>query len=145
MSEKMHAGHCECGSVSYQIAGPLRDVVNCHCKQCQRTHGNFSAYTAAKLQDLVFVNEEGLKWYSLSSKSKRGFCQECGGSLFWQANGKDYICIDAGSLNAPTGLKSSAHIFVASAGDYYQIVGEQPNMPEGLEGECLQLDGDHRE
>ena len=139
MREKVYTGQCECGSVSYQVTGALRDVVNCHCKQCQRTHGNFAAYTAARLKSLVLTSQEGLKWYVLSDRSKRGFCQHCGASLFWQATDKDYICIDAGSLINATGLKAVAHIFVASKGDYYDLSDELPKISEGLEGQCLKL------
>jgi len=28
-------GGCFCGAVRYDVSGPLRDVVNCHCNMCQ--------------------------------------------------------------------------------------------------------------
>ena len=48
-------GRCLCGAVHYQIRGPLRPVVNCHCGQCLRTHGNVAAYTSAARADLVLT------------------------------------------------------------------------------------------
>ena len=145
MSNELHDGHCECGAVSYQVSGSLRDVVNCHCKQCQRTHGNYAAYTAAKSKDLVFLNQEGLRWYHFSDKTKRGFCQQCGASLFWHASDQDFICIDTGTLNSPTGLSNAGHIFVSSAGDYYQISDELPKMSLGMEGKGLKFGWHDRE
>jgi len=139
MIDHLYHGRCECGAVCYQVSGTLRHVVNCHCKQCQRTHGNFSAYTAAKKKDFMFLNQEGLKWYHFSKKAKRGFCQRCGASLFWQTTGQDYICIDAGTLDAPTQLNTVGHIFAASAGDYYQILDDLPKMPEGLKSKGTQF------
>ena len=35
------AGGCECGAVRYEVRGPLREVIDCHCGQCRRTHGHF--------------------------------------------------------------------------------------------------------
>lgn len=50
----------------------------------------------------------------------------CGSNLFWEALGRDYISILAGSLNLPTGLVAIEHIFTAEAGDYYTIVDGLP-------------------
>ena len=33
-------GGCLCGAVRYQVHGPLRDVLICHCVECRRWHGN---------------------------------------------------------------------------------------------------------
>ncbi len=30
-------GGCLCGAVRYEVRGPLRPVVYCHCAQCRRT------------------------------------------------------------------------------------------------------------
>ena len=119
--EPKHRGGCECGAVRYQIKGILRDVVNCHCKQCQRTHGNFAAFTSVKTEHITFIQNHGLKWYISSNHARRGFCHECGSSLFWEPLNKDYMCIAEGTLDAPTGLITTRHIFVADAGDFYHL------------------------
>jgi len=33
-------GGCLCQAVRYEIHGPLRDVIACHCTQCRRTSGH---------------------------------------------------------------------------------------------------------
>jgi hypothetical protein len=114
-------GRCECGAVRFSIAGSRREVVNCHCGQCRRFHGHFGAYTDCALQDLAFAEQRGLRWYQSSAKARRGFCGECGSSLFWQRIGAEKISIAAGCLDKPTGLKTVAHIFTAHRGDYYEI------------------------
>ena len=43
-------GGCLCGAVRYRVAGPLRDVVACHCAQCRRSSGHFAAATAARYE-----------------------------------------------------------------------------------------------
>lgn len=122
-------GGCECGAVRYEARGPLRDVINCHCGQCRRIHGHFAAYAAVARADLVIVEERGLKWYRSSDDARRGFCGECGGSLFWDAPARDYVAIAAGTLTTPTGLKTAGHIFVADKSDYYEIADGLPRWP----------------
>ncbi len=33
-------GRCLCGAVAYEVRGPLRDVLICHCEECRRWHGH---------------------------------------------------------------------------------------------------------
>ena len=124
-------GGCLCGAVRYQIHGPLRDVVNCHCGQCRRTHGNVAAYTSAARADLVLTEDRGLKWYASSKAARRGFCGDCGASLFWGPAGEARVALAAGGIDAPSGLKTIRHVFTAHKGDYYEIAGGLEASPEG--------------
>ncbi len=114
-------GSCLCGAVRFEVVGSLRDVVECHCAMCRKTHGHIGAYTATPKGGLRIVEARGLKWYRSSEQARRGFCGECGGTLFFEPLTKDYMAIAAGTLDAPTGLKTVVQIHVNSAGDYYQI------------------------
>jgi len=124
------SGGCLCGVVRYQVTGPLRDVVSCHCSQCRRTSGHFVAATAARNADLVLLEDEGLQWYRSSNNTQRGFCNRCGSSLFWKPAEGGHISIMAGTLDGATGLATVAHICVESAGDYYRI-GDGASQVEG--------------
>ena len=123
-------GGCLCGAVRYEVSGPLRDVVNCHCGRCRRTHGHVAAYTATDPEHLTLVEDRGLAWYRADERD-RGFCRECGASLFWRAAGRGSVSIAAGTLDAPTGLRTIAHIFVADQGDYYRIEDDLERFPAG--------------
>ena len=81
--EPRATGGCLCGAIRYAVRGPLRPVVNCHCGQCLRWHGNFGAYSAADWDDVTVAGRRHLKWYDSSSFARRGFCRRCGSSLFW--------------------------------------------------------------
>ena len=115
------AGSCLCGAVRYEVIGTLRDVVECHCAMCRKTHGHIGAYTATPKDGLRITETRGLKWYRSSEEAQRGFCGECGGTLFFDPMKKDYMAIAAGTLDSPTGLKTVVQIHVNSAGDYYRI------------------------
>lgn len=117
-----HRGSCLCGLVAYEVDGPLRNVIGCHCNQCRKTTGHFLAATAASCADFRLVREEGLAWYRSSDTARRGFCRNCGSTLFWQGDGRDYIAIAAGSLDGDTGLRLEGHIFCADKGDYYELL-----------------------
>ena len=119
-------GGCLCGAVRYEAPRPLRDVVLCHCGMCRRTHGHVAAYTAVPKAALTLREARGLKWFASSDKARRGFCGECGASLFWEPSGRDYVAIAAGTLDAPTRLATTLQIHVAGAGDYYAI---DPTIP----------------
>jgi hypothetical protein len=103
------------------VTGTLRDVVLCHCMMCRKTHGHIGAYTATPKGSLRLTEARGLRWHPSSAHARRGFCSECGGSLFFDPVNKDYMAIAAGTLDSPTGLKTVVQIHVESAGDYYQI------------------------
>jgi hypothetical protein len=75
-----------------------------------------------KWQDIEMMASEGLRWYASSDVAKRGFCQYCGGNIFWQSlDNPDQVSIMAGSIDAPTGLKTLANIYTEDANDFHII------------------------
>ncbi len=126
--QKTYAGSCQCGAVAYEIEGPLRPVVGCHCRICAKTSGNFVTATQGYWRKLKLTCDEGLTWYRSSGAARRGFCRKCGGNLFFQRDGNERISIMAGSLDQPTGLRMAAHIHVGDASDYYEICDGLPNV-----------------
>jgi len=120
----MATGGCLCGAVRYEVRGPLREVLFCHCRECRRWHGHVSASTAAARAHLVIVVADGLRWIESpqsDARARRGFCAQCGSSLFWDAPGRDTVSIAAGTVDGDTGVRVAAHWFVSQAGDYYAI------------------------
>jgi hypothetical protein len=123
-AEAVASGRCLCGSVSYEVHGPLRDVLLCHCVECRRWSGHVFAATAARREDLVLLESAALRWAvspESESDARRGFCGECGSSLFWDAPARATISIAAGTLDEPTGLQVRGHVYVSQAGDYYEL------------------------
>ena len=126
MSEH-HEGGCLCGGVRYRVNCPLRDITTCHCGECRRTHGGAAPYTACPDDQLELVADVGLAWIeSLHSTTNavRGFCANCGSSLFWKAPDRDDTAIAAGSVDEPSGLHSVDHIWWDARADW--------EVPDGL-------------
>ena len=133
MSEALptRSGGCLCGAVRYEVRGPLRPVVMCHCGQCQRITGHVMAATAARHANFRMLSEGGLGWYDSSAKARRGFCRQCGSTLFWQGVDRDYVSIAAGSLDDSSGLRTFCHIFTADKAGYYEISDAAPQVRDG--------------
>lgn len=136
-AEPTARGRCECGAVRYRINGPLRPILACHCRQCQRTSGNYVAATNCAESDLILERSESLRWYDSSPIAQRGFCGICGGNLFYKIKDGDRVSIMAGTLDQPTGLTIARHIHTASAADFHVFDDHIPrdlgdDRPESL-------------
>jgi hypothetical protein len=136
-TQKITTGGCLCGAVRYEVKGPLRDVVNCHCSMCQRLHGNFGPHSKARKVNIRITNAAGLAWYKTSEAAQRGFCRLCGASLFWEPFELDATGIIAGTLDGPTGLKTIGHIYVGEKCDFYEITDGLPQYAASSNGELV--------
>lgn len=119
-----HSGGCLCGAVRFELRGPLTSVTYCHCSMCRKWHGHVGAYAAVLRADFALVESRGLRWFASSDRVRRGFCGECGASLFFDEDGDPRVAFTAGSVEAPSGLRSKAHIYAASKGDYYELCAD---------------------
>ena len=126
----MKTGSCLCGGVKYQINGPMRPIVACHCSQCRKTSGNYVAATRVAKVDLVFDSMSTLKWYKSSDVAERGFCGTCGSNLFWQRQVGENTSIMAGTIDPPTGLHIAQHIFVGDKSDFYDLFDDVEKLDQ---------------
>jgi hypothetical protein len=114
--------------VAYAVTGELRDVINCYCGRCRRFTGHHMAATSAAVADVEIEDVEGrLTWFEPVEEAAYGFCGRCGSSLFWQgASTPERLSICAGSIDPPTGLRTTEAWWVSEASDYH----ERPALPE---------------
>ena len=114
-------GSCICGSVTFEAKGKMREVIGCHCVQCRKFSGHFTAATSTRPENISIENEQDLVWYEAEAGAVRGFCQKCGSSLFWKPDTGDRISIYVGCLDGESGLQMASHIFAIEKGDYYDL------------------------
>lgn len=119
-------GSCGCGSVTFSVKGPVSKVVWCHCTKCQRFHGGPGAYATIPRGAIRFERRDGLAWWDASPTVQRGFCRQCGSSLFFSDSNESSLAICPGAFASPTGLHSASHIFVGSKPDWYQVQDDLP-------------------
>lgn len=130
-------GGCLCGAVRYQVTGPLRDVVNCHCSMCQRLHGSFGPHSKARKTNIAITKAGGLAWFKTSDVARRGFCRECGSGIFWEPFDLDATGIIAGTIDRPTALHTIGHIFVTEKSDFYEIADDLPKFEGSSKGQLV--------
>jgi hypothetical protein len=91
-----------------------------------------AAYTECHPGQVTLQEEAWLRWYDADER-RRGFCGRCGASVFWRETADPHtISIAAGTLDAPTGLRTTEQIWVESAGDYYELSAEGELHSQGL-------------
>ena len=118
---------CLCGGISIKIKGKLRNVSNCHCSQCMKTHGNYAAYTSCNENQITYLNKKTLKWFKSSKIAKRGFCIKCGASFFYKRYKTEKISIAAGMFSKKIKLKTYANIFTKGKMSFYKLDKKIPN------------------
>lgn len=137
---EIHRGSCRCGHVTFEVSGQVPPVTICHCSQCRNWSGHIFAAAPVPRAALRLTREDGLAWFQSSDHARRGFCRDCGASLFWSGAGEAHIAVAGGAFDGPTGSRVGRHIFTEYAGDYYTPAAPPPlRAPRGgpLEGRCL--------
>lgn len=122
----MHKASCLCGAVNITVQGELPQPSACHCTACRKHSGHYEASVDVPQTAVTITGEEHVKWYQSSPKVRRGFCDICGSTLFWDPVFHDWTAIAMGAFDTPTQTTLKMHIFVSEKGDYYDIADGLP-------------------
>jgi len=126
------SGQCLCGAITYRAERARRQVVSCHCSQCRRWTGGLWRATGAVRDELTIDDPDGrLTWFQSSDQARRGFCATCGSSLFFDHADRHTYAIMCGTLDQPTGLELTLHIYIDDKADYEIIDDGLPQLSEG--------------
>jgi hypothetical protein len=123
-------GSCLCGAVAFEVDKIPESYRACHCTACRKSGGHYWSAFPVDNADFRFTEDRGLKWYRSSDWAERGFCKECGASLFFRPLGKGIIEVASGSIDGPTGTMLAGHIFVGLKGDYYELADGLPQRQD---------------
>ncbi len=127
-------GGCLCGEVKYKILAKPIGAGNCHCRTCQRSVG--TAYTAVLFvpYDALIITG-GYKEFDTRSASgntmSRGFCPQCGTSLFGKNSGSDKIRpVNAATLDDPSIYQPHMDFWVSDAQPWDAMNHDLPKFDE---------------
>ena len=120
----MITGSCLCGDIRFETSAKPQGASMCHCGQCRKQSGGI--WSSAYVPEAELTITGPVSWFASSDTAKRGICPRCGSFLFWKAHDENTISFSLGSVDGPTGLSLTKHIFVADKGDYYEIADGVP-------------------
>ena len=129
----MHKGSCLCGAVRYEIDGELGPIMLCHCSKCRKASGSaFNAVSAVSVRNYRLLSgQNAIAKYGSSPGIRLAFCRQCGSSLYSERDSlPDLLRVRIGTLDTPVGSKPSAHIFVGSKADWFDIHDGAPQHAE---------------
>lgn len=85
MTDNVLTGGCQCGAIRFRVEGDLKDASVCHCRMCQKAFGGFYApLVNTKGAALVWTRGRP-KHFASSNFVNRGFCENCGTPLTYEA------------------------------------------------------------
>jgi hypothetical protein len=81
------SGSCLCGKLGFSAHLPTLWVAHCHCTLCQKNAGSaFVTWAGFQEQAVQIENaNKTLKWYSATENAFRGFCSDCGSTIFFKS------------------------------------------------------------
>lgn len=117
-------GSCFCGDVRFTVDWPSKWVAHCHCTMCRRAHGAAFVTWFGMENDRARIDDPAgaLRWYESSPGAERGFCAQCGSSLFFRSGrwpGELHIAL--ANLEGDADRAPMAHVFWETHVDWASI------------------------
>ena len=120
-------GGCLCGKVTYSTTIKTGAGV-CHCSMCRKWSGGL--YMSVHAQNKVeFSGAENIQNYESSQWAERGFCTQCGSSLYYFLKPRPGVpdgeyMLAAGSVDDQSALVFEHEVYVDATPGWYQFDNE---------------------
>lgn len=93
MKNNFFKATCLCESVQFDVELVNLNLGLCHCSMCRKsTGGTGFSYLYSKNKP-NFISKKWLKIYDSSPVAERGFCKNCGTSIFYHRKLDEGYCI----------------------------------------------------
>lgn len=109
-------GGCACGAIRYTCSAAPIAMINCHCRDCQRSTGGPFAAAALVRSDTFTVTgtpREHVARADSGNEITRSFCGECGAPLFSRFG--SLVGIKAASLDDASWFRPTIDLWTRSA------------------------------
>ncbi len=118
------SGRCLCGEIEFTATLPSKWVAHCHCTMCRRAHGAAFVTWVGVHEDSCRIDDPAarLRWYRSSGPAERGFCSQCGSTLFFRSSrwpGELHIAL--ANFSDPVDRAPQLHVFWDSHVDWVSI------------------------
>ena len=128
MTSSTIQGGCFCGTLRYEVQGPLAAARACHCSRCRKAFSAASSAYAEVPSTSSFrwlQGKDTLRTYETAPGWGMGFCGKCGSTLCGLHDGQVHG-LTLGCVDGDPGVELSMHIFVGSKAPWDHIGGEAP-------------------
>ncbi|WP_332826516.1 GFA family protein [Ramlibacter sp.] len=128
------SGGCACGSIRYRCASAPIAMLNCHCRDCQRSSGAaFASGVVAITADLQVSGTPST--YSVRGSSgqstTRSFCGGCGSPLFTRSEANpQFTSIRFPSLDDASAFAPMLDIWTSRAQPWVCLDAKLPHFAE---------------
>jgi hypothetical protein len=123
------SGRCLCGAVEFTAEDADTQHSACHCGMCRRWSGG-APFFAARTRSVTFASEDAIGRYSSSAWAERGFCKECGTTLFYFLKPTKTYMMSVGAFDDAERFRLSVEIFVDRKPQGYELAGSHPRWTE---------------
>ena len=123
-------GQCLCGAVRFEAVADDVELGLCHCKMCRRWGGGLPQAGINASVSLTDGEADALSWWRSSAWGERGFCRQCGTSLFWRLVGNENApwVVLAGAIDDDGALSIKEHIFIDDKAAFYELADDAPRQ-----------------
>jgi hypothetical protein len=125
----MVTGGCLCGSVRFELNGPIRNIVHCHCSQCRKAQGSaFATNGVVNAADFSLLSgQDCLAGYESSPGQTKYFCKVCGSPIMSRTAARPgLVRVRLGTIDSDIAERPMAHIFASSKANWEEICGDLP-------------------
>lgn len=121
-----------CGSVEFTAKDVSQAASACHCGMCRRWSGGVWIGVFAKA--IEWRSDTGLRTIQSSSWAERGFCSQCGASLFYritqEGEHQGVLSVSLGCLDDASGLTVNKEWFIDKKPNGYALAGDHQTITE---------------
>lgn len=133
------SGGCACGSIRYVCARAPLAMLNCHCRDCQRSSGApFASGVVVQVSEIEVAGTPRTHSVRGGSGSRvtRSFCPECGTPLFTRSEANQaVVSIRFSTLDIPSEFEPMLDIWTSSAQPWVCLSPAIPHYPQSPEYE----------
>jgi hypothetical protein len=123
------SGRCLCGAVQFEVGEMESHYHACHCAMCRRWSGG-APFFSVECRDVELPSTAALGRYRSSSWAERGFCRECGSTLFYWFRPADSYAVSIGCFDDVEDLELSREIFIDRKPKSYALAGDHERWTE---------------
>lgn len=125
-------GGCRCGQIRYTCSSTPTFTAHCHCRDCQyAAGGGFSTIVVVATSGVEMSGDLGGFTVTAESGNEltRKFCSNCGTPILTEMHSNpQFMVLKAGTLDDPSWLEPSVHIWTSSGQPWSESIGELPRF-----------------